>query len=84
MARGRLRKGQQPSRVADQDGVDLALAVAALLHHRHDVAEDVAVAVAAEAREPRAVADVVADHDAVEMTLVDQGTDQAEPRRIVV
>src|SRR5689334_1204548 len=83
MARGRLREGQQPTRIAHEDGVDLALAVAALLHHRHDVAEDVAVAMAAEAREPRAVADVVADHDAVEMALVDQGADQAEPRRVV-
>src|SRR5579883_3179820 len=79
----RLSEGQQAPWIADQDGVDLVGAVAALLHHRHDVAEDVAIAVAAEAREPGAVADVVTDHDAVEMALVDQGADQAQPRRVV-
>ena len=39
-------------------------------------AEDVAVAVAAEAREPGAVADVVADHDAFEMARGNQRPDQ--------
>src|SRR3954469_16192526 len=78
-----LGESQQSPRVAHQDGVDLALAVAALLHHRHDVAEDVAVAVAAEAGEPGPIADVMADHDLIEMTVVDQGADQPEPRSVV-
>src|SRR5688572_32967747 len=43
-----------------------------------DVAEDMAVAVAAEARESRAVADVVADHDAVEMAVRDQRANRSE------
>src|SRR5512147_1980452 len=80
MARSHER--QQLSRIAHQNGVDLVRAIAALLHHRHDVPEDVAVAVAAEARQPRAVADVVADDDAVEMAVFDQGTNELQPRRI--
>src|SRR5882757_794269 len=78
-----LSEGQQTPRIDHQDGVDLALAVAALLHHRHDVAEDMAVAMAAERRETRAVADVVADHDAIEMAVGDQGPDQPKARGIV-
>src|SRR5438067_13686680 len=78
-----LDERQQSSRVPHQDGVDLVLAVTALQHHRHDVAEDVAVAVATEAGEPRAIADVVADHDSVEVTAVDQRPDQAQSCRIV-
>src|SRR5205823_3721578 len=78
-----LDERQQSSRVPHQDGVDLVLAVAALQHHRHDVAEDVAVAMATEAGEPRAIADVVADHDSVEVAAVYQRSDQAQSRRIV-
>ena len=45
---GAACEGQQPSGVVDEDRLDLGLAEAAAAHHRDDVAEDVAVAVAAE------------------------------------
>src|SRR5580704_17824994 len=42
-----------------------------------------AVAVTAETRQARAIADVVADHDPIEMAMVDQCADQPEPCRVV-
>lgn len=65
-------KGQEPLRVIDQDRLDLGFAELAPAHHRHDVPEDVAIAMAAEIDQAGAIADVVADDDAVEVTTVDQ------------
>src|SRR5258708_34549626 len=56
-----LDEGQQPARRLDQDGVDLVRAEAAPPHHRHDVLENMAVAVTAELGDARSVAAVVRD-----------------------
>src|SRR5216684_7734763 len=76
-------KGEQAPWCLDQDGVDLVLAEAALAHHRHDILEDVAVAVAAELGQPRAVADVVRDDDALEMAVLDQRAQPFEAHTVI-
>src|SRR5262245_17960973 len=66
---------EQSPRVVHQDGVDLSVRKSPPPHQRHDVAEDVAVAVTAPADQTRAIANVVRDEDLGQVPALDQPAD---------
>jgi hypothetical protein len=74
-------KAEEATRIGQQDGVDLRIGETAPSYHQHHIRGDLGIAMAAEARQRLLVADFMADHDALQMPVLDQSPGPAHPYR---
>src|SRR5215472_5164597 len=82
-SRARLHKCQKSTGIVDQNRLDLTFGEAARTHERDNVLKDVSIAMAAERGQARSMADVVTDHDALQVTAFDEAADGSEPYGVV-